>query len=136
MDKLPGLTENFKRARVVFLTTFTEKGEEHSRKMTNLNEDPYAKIWFPTHTNTRKVKEVKSNPRALITFPAAKEGEYYEIEGKAEVETGEEVENKWFWWYLYWRPEQRNRFWFPSRERHPEWAMINIHPNSARLVKK
>jgi general stress protein 26 len=136
MDKLPGLAENFKRARVVFLTTFTEKGEEHSRKMTNLNEDPYTKIWFPTNTNSRKVKEVKSTPRALITFPATKKGEYYEIEGKAEVETGEEVENKWFWWYLYWRPGQRNRFWFPSKERHPEWAMINIYPTSARLVKK
>ena len=136
MDKLPGLAENFKRSRVVFLTTFTEKGEEHSRKMTNLNEDPYAKIWFPTYTNTRKVKEVKTTPRALVTFPSAMEGEYYEIEGRAEVETGEEVEKKWFWWYLYWRPEQKNRFWFPSRERHPEWAMIILHPASARLVRK
>ncbi len=83
--------------------------------MTNLNEDPYAKMWFPTYTNTGKVREVRTTPKALVTFPAEKPGEYYEIEGRAEVETGEDVEKRWFWWYLYWRPSQRDRFWFPAQ---------------------
>ncbi len=30
MEKLPGLDENFKRARVVFLTTFTEKAARNT----------------------------------------------------------------------------------------------------------
>jgi general stress protein 26 len=136
MMEIPGLLEGFKKARVVFLTTYTDVGEEHNRKMTNLNEDPYSSMWFPTYTNTTKVKEVSRNPKAFITFPAEKRGEFYEIEGKADVETGDEVERKWFWWYLYWRPSQRNRFWFPGKDKHPEWAIINFHPVSARLVKK
>jgi general stress protein 26 len=136
MEKLSGLAESLKRARIVFLTTYKEGGEEHSRKMTNLNEDPYTKLWFPTYTNTDKVREVRKTPKAIVTFPAEKPGEYYEIEGRAEVETGEDVEKRWFWWYLYWRPSQRERFWFPAREHQPDWAMINVYPARARLVKR
>lgn len=136
MEKLSGLAEAFKRAKVVFFTTFNEKGEEQSRKMTNLNEDPYASMSFPTARDTKKVRQIRASPRVLITFPAEKAGEFYEIEGKAEVETGKEAEERWFWWYLYWRPSQRERFWFPKGGSHPERAMIRVAPTKARRVKK
>ena len=136
MNKLPGLAESFKKAKVVFLTTYTESGEEQNRKMTNLNEDPYAVMSFPTATDTKKVRQIRGNPKALVTFPGERSGNFYEIEGRAEVETGEEAEKRWFWWYLYWRPSQRERFWFPQGGRHPDRAMISVTPTKARLVKK
>jgi general stress protein 26 len=136
MKEIPGLLDSFKKAKIIFLTTYSETGEEHSRKMTNLNEDPSTSMWFPTYINTKKVTEIEKNPKALITFPAEKKGEFFEIEGKAQVETGEQVEKKWFWWYLYWRPSQRNRFWFPSGNKHPDWAIINFIPVKTSLIKK
>jgi general stress protein 26 len=135
LDKLPGLAEAFKKAKIVFLTTYHE-GVEQSRKMTNLNEDPYAAMDFPTATDTKKVRQIRASSKVLVTFPAEKAGEFYEIEGKAELETGEEAENRWFWWYLYWRPSQRERFWFPKTGSHPERAMIKVTPIKARLIKK
>jgi len=136
LDQVPGLQENFRKARVVFLTTFSETGEAHVRQMTNLNEDPYKVIWFTSYTDSRKVEDVKRNPKAYITFPASERGSFYEIEGRAELERREVVEDKWDWWYLYWRPEQVDRFWFPRSSNHPEWSIINIHPVSARLMER
>ena len=136
MEELLGLQESLKKARVILLTTYTENGEEHIRQMTNTNENPYTMMWFTTYTNTRKVEDVKKNPRVLLTVPATKRGEFYEIEGNAELEKQEVVEEKWSWWYLYWWPEQSDRFWFRRDGQHPDWAIINVHPISARLVKK
>jgi general stress protein 26 len=136
LNRVEGLEESFRVAKVVWITTFGEGSEERSRKMTNLNNDPYRVMWFPTELGSRKVEDIKRNPRALITFPAAGPGEYYEIEGRAELEDPEMVEEKWLWWYLYWHPSQRSRFWFPRGMSHSRKAIVNIHPISARLVKR
>ena len=127
--------KKFKEAKIVFLTTFSASGEEHSRPMLNMNEDPYEFIWFPTNTETTKVEDVKATGRAIVTFPAEKYGEYYEVEGKAEMADREFVEENWLWWYLYWHPDQKDRFWFPSAGEHPERSIIWIYPKSVRLVK-
>jgi general stress protein 26 len=135
MNEIEGMKENFGKARVVYMTTFRD-GEEHSRQMTNFNEDPYGMIWFPTDRDTRKVEDIKENPRVLITFPSSKEGFYYEMEGRAEFESEEVTRGKWEWWYLYWRPTQKRRFWFPREGQHPERVIINIHTVRARMVSK
>ncbi len=136
LDKIPGLQESFTKAKVVLFTTFSEKGEKHIRQMTNLNEDPYSKMWFTSYTRSRKVEDLKRSPRVVISFPSGRGDDLYEIEGRAEFERRDVVEAKWSWWYLYWHPEQEDRFWFPRGEEHPEWTIINVHPESARLVKR
>ena len=135
MDEIKGMKEAFEKAKVVFLTTYRE-GKENSRQMTNFNTDPYALMWFPTSSNTRKVKEIEKNSKVLLTFPSSDNGEFFEIEGKADFASKEEVTNKWKWWYLYWHPHQRNRFWFPAGEYSPDKVIINIQPISAKLVTK
>jgi len=134
MEKIPGLEEAFKKAKVVFMTTFSNN-EEHTRQMTNFNENLQDKIWFPTERDTQKVEDIKNNDKVLITFPAEKRGQYYEIEGNAALASEQEVLEKWQWWWLYWHPAQKNRFWFP-RERDERRVIINIKPVKAKLVKK
>jgi len=135
MNRIEGMLEDFKRAKGVFLTTFSD-GEERSRPMTNFNEDPYRAMWFPTYRDTKKVEDIKRNPKVLITFPSSREGEFYEIEGRAEFEDEGVTAEKWRWWYLYWHPSQRNRFWFPGGRHYPDRVIINIHPVSAKIVRK
>ncbi len=79
---------------------------------------------------------MKRSPRVVISFPSGRGDDLYEIEGRAEFERRDVVEAKWSWWYLYWHPDQEDRFWFPRGEEHPEWTIINVHPESARLVKR
>jgi len=135
MKEIEGMLEDFRRARVVYLTTFSD-GEERSRQMTNLNDDPYEMMWFPTYRDTRKVRDVEENPRVLVTFPSSREDEYYEIDGRAEFESDEVTAEKWRWWYLYWHPDQRKRFWFPGGTHYPDRLIINVYPRSARVVRK
>ena len=135
MKKIEGMLEDFKQAKVVFLTTFSDGGER-SRQMTNFNEDPYKVMWFPTYRKTRKVEDIEKNPKVLITFPSSSEGEFYEIEGRAEFEDEKVTAQKWRWWYLYWHPTQSKRFWFPSDRYYPDRLIINVHPISARVIKK
>jgi general stress protein 26 len=135
MNEIKGMAERFREAKIVFLTTFKD-GEERSRPMTNFNEDPYQMFWFPTDADSRKVRDIKENPKVLVTFPSQKRGEYYEITGRAEFEDKAVTAEKWEWWYLYWHPAQRKRFFFPDIESKWKKMIINIHPKSARIVKE
>ncbi len=134
MNKPSGLDEAFKKAKVVFMTTYSGN-EERTRQMTNYNESLGAVIWFPTEKDTRKVKDITGNNKVLLTFPASKRGEYFEIEGEASFASDRDVMEKWEWWWLYWHPAQKNRFWFP-REKDERRVIINIVPKEARLVKR
>ncbi|MCB2173323.1 pyridoxamine 5'-phosphate oxidase family protein [archaeon] len=134
MKKLPGLDEAFKKAKVVFMTTFNGD-KERTRQMTNYNDELDEQIWFPTEKDTRKVKDIKKNNKVLITFPAGKKGEYFEVTGEASFASDDEVLQKWEWWWLYWHPAQKDRFWFP-REKDERRVIINIKPTEARLVKR
>ena len=133
MKEIRGMLEDFKQAKIVYLTTFSD-GEERSRPMTNFNDNPYERMWFPTYRKTRKVDDIKKDPKVLLTFPSSKEDEFYEIEGRAAFEDEETTAEKWRWWYLYWHPAQRKRFWFPSDRHYPDRVIINVHPVSARVV--
>jgi len=135
MNEIEGLLEDFQKAKVVYLTTVSEDGKERSRQMTNFNENPYEIMWFPTYRETRKVEDIKKNSKVLVTVPRSNHREYYEIEGTAEFENDEVVAEKWEWWYLYWHPAQRDRFWFPREGSHPERVIINVYPKSVRIVR-
>ena len=134
MEHIPGLEEAFKKSKVVFMTTF-RGDKENTRQMTNFNEDPYIQFWFPTEKDTKKVKDIKTNPKVLITSPAVKRGEFFEIEGEASFADQREVEEKWEWWWLYWHPSQKDRFWFPP-SKDDRRVLINIRPKKARIIKK
>jgi general stress protein 26 len=104
--------------------------------MTNFNEDPYSMIWFPTERGTQKVKDIEKNPKIVLTFPAEEKGNFYEIQGTAKFERQEVVDKKWEWWWLSWRPHQRDRFWFRRDRSDPNRVIINVYPESVRVVAK
>ena len=134
MRKIVGLEEEFKNAKLVFLTTFSEEGRKRNRAMTNYNENPYEMMWFPTFKETRKVRDIKGNPNVLVTFPSSKSGEFYEIEGTAELEEEEKINEKWKWWYLFWLPDKEYRFHITTDAPIINRAIINVYPKSVRKV--
>jgi general stress protein 26 len=135
MKKIQGMEEEFQRAKLVYLTTFSENGLKHNRAMTNYNENPYEMMWFPTFKDSRKVHDIQKNAKVLITFPSSKKREFYVIDGKAELEDEKVVDKKWEWWYLFWLPDEEFRFRIMSDAPFSNHAIINIYPESARIVK-
>ena len=136
MNKIEGMEKDFKQARLVYITTFSEEGRKRNRAMTNYNEDPYEMMWFPTFKETRKVEDIKRTPKVLITFPSNKRGEFYEIEGTAELEDEEVVRDKWKWWFLYWLPDEEFHYRITTDAPITNRTIINVIPKSARIVKQ
>ena len=134
MQKIDGMKERFKEARLVYLTTFNEEGRKRHRPMTNYNVDPYAQFWFPTFTRTRKVEHIQRNPKVLVTFASEKDGEFYEIEGEAEFAAEDVVEEKWKWWFLSWLPDEEFNYMLMSDGPISDRVIINVNPVSARIV--
>jgi general stress protein 26 len=102
--------------------------------MTNYNETPYSMMWFPTFKKTTKVDHVKSNPKVLITFPSSRLGEFFEIEGRAELEDDNLVGEKWKWWYLSWLPDEESKHRITSDAPFTNHTIINVYPTNARIV--
>lgn len=136
MNEIKGMREEFKSARLVYLTTFSEGGDRRSRPMTNFNDDPYGIMWFPSFKETRKVEDIKRNPKVVVTFPSSEEDEFYEIEGRAEFEGDEVVSRKWKWWYLSWVPDVEYQHRITTDAPITNRVIINVHPLSARIVKQ
>jgi len=136
MQRDKAFEEDFSKAKMVYLITYDESGEENSRPMTNYSEDPYREIWFPTENETQKIKDIKNNRSVKVLVPSRKKGYYHQIEGTAELEDQDVVEQKWEWWYLSWRPTQRRWFWFPPGLDTDKRAIIKIKPEKRTLVKR
>jgi general stress protein 26 len=136
MEKMQGLVHDFLAAKMVNMITYSEDGSKRSRPMTNFNEDPYGKMWFPTYSTTKKVKDIERNHRVVINFPSYMEGRFWEIEGEAGFETDEEVSAKWRWWYLYWHPEAEENGWglIGSGSYVDHRKIIDVDPQSVKLV--
>lgn len=136
MNKLPGLEEAFRDAKVVWLTTFDEKGDEVDRQMTNYNEDPYAEMWFPTWRDTRKVRHLKRRPDAFLTFPAEEEDRFYRIQGTVRLADEETTYEKWRWWYLSWVPGDGSKYGLTGSHGWDSRAILLFTPELAFKMDK
>ena len=86
------------------LTTVGEDGFPHTRALEDHNPHEDFTFWFATHSSTRKVQEIKSNPKVSIYYYLVKERGYICIKGKAEIKIDEESK-KYLWreeWIKYW----------------------------------
>jgi len=137
MEKTEGLVHDFLAAKMVNLITIAEDGTRRSRPMTNFNEDPYGRMWFPTYKDTEKVKDIKMDHRVVVSFPSSTVGKFWEINGQAGFEGDEVVSEKWKWWYLYWHPDAEKRGWglegYGAYVDHR--ALIFVKPIDVKLVE-
>ncbi len=135
MKKIDGAAEDFKNARVVYVTTYGTRGKQFTRPMTNYNEDPYGNLWFATFRQTNKVEHIAKDCNVKVMFPSSREGEVYEISGTAALGTDAEIREKWRWWTLFWHPEYKKYPWFTEGSHLHERAIINVCPTDIKVVK-
>jgi general stress protein 26 len=135
LEQIEGMAESFKEDKIVFLTTYGEDGE-HTRPMTNFNEDPYVTFWFPSDADTRKVRDIQGNSNVSVSFPAAQHGRFYVIEGEGYLASQAVIRDRWRWWWLYWHPHAEEMYPQPqSSDYFAKKAIIMIKPLRARIVE-
>lgn len=89
---------------VCFLITHNEGGHISSRLMQCFKPEPDFTFWFGTRDMTRKVNELRANPRAVVSFHNVEEAAYVSFTGSVELVDDPELLKR------YWRHDWRQFF--------------------------
>lgn len=88
--------EIIKSSGKVALITQDEKGVPQIRTMDPFDPEQDFTVWLATHPNTRKVQQIKNNPKVTLYYPDKNDKGYVVIHGTAElVNDQKEKDTRW-----------------------------------------
>jgi general stress protein 26 len=115
-------TDIMKTARQCTLVTIGENGHPQARIVEPLIA-PDGSIWIATNALTRKVQEIKRDPRVTLMFFNAAASEYVAVLGRATLIT--DAARKAAHWRAEWKP------FYKDEHRGPDFMVYEVRP--ARL---
>lgn len=123
-EKLAKLREIIKAVDICMLTTVDERGELHSRPMSNNREVEFdGDLWFFTYGSSHKADEVGRVPKVCASFADVDAQLYASVSGRAElVRDRARVEELW-------RPHLKA--WFPEGTETPDIALLKVSADRA-----
>jgi general stress protein 26 len=118
-DKLRKLREIVKAVDICMLTTLDERGELHSRPMSNNREVEFdGDLWFFTYGSSHKVDEVGRVSRVNAAFADIDGQQYASVSGRAEVVRDRaKIEELW---------QPHLKAWFPEGADTPDIALLKV----------
>jgi general stress protein 26 len=118
-DKLGRLREIVKAVDICMLTTVDERGDLHSRPMSNNRDVEFdGDLWFFTYGSSHKVDEINQIPQVNASFADTDNQLYASLTGRAEVVRDRaKIEELW-------KPELRA--WFPEGVDTPDIALLKV----------
>ena len=118
-DKLAKLREIVKAVDICMLTTVDERGDLHSRPMSNNRDVEFdGDLWFFTYGSSHKADEVGRVPRVNASFADVEGQLYASLTGQAEVVRDRaQIEE-------HWQPQLKA--WFPEGVDTPDIALLKV----------
>ncbi len=118
-EKLRKLREIVKAVDICMLTTVDERGDLHSRPMSNNRDIEFdGDLWFFTYGSSHKVDEVGRVPKVNAGFADIDGQLYASLTGRAEVVRDRaKVEELW---------KPHLRAWFPDGVDTPDIALLKV----------
>ena len=118
-EKLSKLREIVKAVDICMLTTVDERGDLHSRPMSNNREVEFdGDLWFFTYGSSHKVDEVGRAPKVNASFADVGEQQYASVSGRAEVVRDRaKIEELW---------QPQLKAWFPEGTETPDIALLKV----------
>ena len=113
-------------AQWAFLITVDRDGQPQSRLMQPFAPDPDFEIWLGTTAGSRKVEQLRHNPRATLSYLDPKGPDYLTLIGAARVVDAVNAKR------AHWR-EGWEKF-FPGGPDGPEYVVIAFTPARIELV--
>ncbi len=120
IEKLNELIKNIKTA---MLTTIGQDGMLRSRPMLTQEKPFDGDLWFFTAKDSEKVKEIKSHPKACVTYALPEDRLFVAASGTAEVLEDREPKEK------YW--SEPIRAWFPQGLHDPNLVVLRVRVEQA-----
>ena len=120
-DKLRKLREIVKAVDICMLTTVDERGELHSRPMSNNRDVEFdGDLWFFTYGSSHKVDEVNREAKVNASFADVDNQLYASLTGRAEVVRDRaKIEELW---------EPILKTWFTGGKDDPRITVIKVAP--------
>ncbi len=118
-EKLAKLREIVKAVDICMLTTTDERGDPHSRPMSNNRDIDFdGDLWFFTYGSSHKADEVGRAPKVNASFADIDGQQYASLTGQAEiVRDRQKIEELW-------KPQLRA--WFPDGVETPDIALLKV----------
>ncbi len=118
-EKLAKLREIVKAVDICMLTTVDERGDLHSRPMSNNREvELDGDLWFYTYGSSHKVDEVGRVPKVCASFADVDGQQYASLTGRAEVVRDRaKIEELW---------QPQLKAWFPEGVDTPDIALLKL----------
>ena len=118
-EKLARLREIVKAVDICMLTTVDERGNLHSRPMSNNRQVEFdGDLWFFTYGSSHKVDEVGRIPQVNASFADIESHQYVSLTGTAEVVSDPAKIRE------LWQPALRA--WFPDGVDTPDIALLKV----------
>ena len=118
-EKLAKLREIIKAVDICMLTTVDERGELHSRPMSNNREVEFGgDLWFFTYGSSHKADEVGRVPKVNASFADTGAQLYASVSGRAEV-VRDRAKVKELW-------QPHLKAWFPEGVDTPDIALLKV----------
>ena len=123
-DKLAKLREIVKAVDICMLTTVDERGDLHSRPMSNNREVEFGgDLWFYTYGSSHKADEVNRIPKVNASFADVDNQLYASLSGDAElVRDREKIKELW---------QPHLKAWFPEGVDTPDIALLKVSVEKA-----
>lgn len=123
---LAAARETMKAARYCFLITLDESGDPQARIMDPFDSEPDMRVWMGTNRRTRKVAQLRKNPRATLAYYDAAGSGYVTLIGRARlVEDVKERERRW---REEWRP------FYPDGPAGSTYILIEFTPTRIEVM--
>jgi len=108
------------------LITLDKEGQSRARTMDPFTPEDDFTIWFGTNTKSRKVKQIKNNPRVTLYYFDKPSSSYVTIHGKAVIVDGAKEKKQ------YWKKE-----WSAFYPDYPQgYALIKVTPEWMEVISE
>ena len=119
-----GAREIMLAAGTCSLITLDENGEAKARAMDPFEPEEDFTIWFGTNSKSRKVNQIKNDPRVTLYYLDKDASGYVVIYGKAELINNPEAKKKW--WKNAWEDFYQNK--------ENDYLLIKVTPQSLEIL--
>ncbi|WBB79976.1 pyridoxamine 5'-phosphate oxidase family protein [Micromonospora sp. WMMD882] len=118
------VTELVREARICMLTTIGVDGRQVSRPMALQEAEFDGDLWFFTHAESAKVRQIRVNPEVNVAFSDQRRHAWVSVSGSARESVDRGRAER------LWHPLLRT--WFPDGPDTPGLTLLRVHASSAQ----
>jgi len=123
---LDAARDTMKSARFCFLITVDQQRQAQARILNPFDPEPDMKVWLGTNRNTRKVAQIRRNPRVTLAYWDSAGMGYVTMLGRARlVENLEERKKRW-------KPEWAE--FYPGGPEGDTYLLIEFTPSQIEVM--